>query len=181
MDKERFAQQKVHERQIQLFTEQLSKATNSSLHKSNAKMQVYDLEKESEGFPLWKSRWQLFIKSQIFDLIKDKDERNTRVMMELTAALSDHTLAGLIRKDFREAEMDNPEFLIKALENKIAKNSNPLIHQVELIQVTQYAHETTDSLVQRIQEKARKCEFKSITNITNHQCLIIIFVYWTQI
>ena len=70
--------------------------------------------------------------------------------------------------------MDDPEFLVRALEEKIAKGSNPLIHQVELIQISQFAHETTDSLVQRIQEKARKCDFKAVTNITNHQCLITL-------
>ena len=174
MENERHQLQKAHELQIKMLTEQMSKQHDSSSSKSQAKMPMFDLDKDSESFPLWRSRWLLFVKGQKFDLIKDRHDRNTRVMMELTAALSDHTLAWLISKDFNEAQMDDPEFLIKALEAKIAKSSNPLIHQVELIQISQFAHESTDSLVQRIQEKARKCEFKSINNITDHQCLITL-------
>ena len=174
MEQDRRAQQKVHELQIKLLTEQLAKASDTGSGKSSAKVPVFDLEKDSDNFELWKSRWLLFIKGQKFDLIKDKKERDTRITMELTSALSDHTLAWLISKGFEEKQMDDPEFLVRALEEKIAKGSNPLIHQVELLQISQFAHETTDSLVQRIQEKARKCDFKAVTNVTNHQCLVTL-------
>ena len=57
------------------------------------------------------------------------------------------------------------------MEDKIARASNPLIHQVELIQIKQFSHETTDALVQRIQEKAMKYDFKAVKTLTNHLAL----------
>ena len=174
MEQDRHAQQRLHELQIKLLTEQLARASDTGAGKSSAKVPLFDLDKDADDFNIWKSRWTLFVKGQRFDLIKDRVERNTRVMMELTAALSDHTLSWLISKGFSEEEMDSPEFLVQAIEDKIAKSSNPLIHQVELVKITQFEHETTDALVQRIQEKARKCQFKSVRNVEDHQCLVTL-------
>ena len=113
-----------------MLTDQLAKASDTGAGKLSAKVPLFDLDKDADDFNLWKSRWLLFVKGQKFDLIKDRVDRNTRAMMELTAALSDHTLSWLISKGNSEEEMDNPEFLVKAIEDKIAKSSNPLIHQV---------------------------------------------------
>ena len=173
MKQERHQQQKIHEEQIQLLKEQLSKSTDV-YGKSNAKMPMFDLESDADTFPMWLSRWQLFVKGNKFNLIKDVAERQTRIMMELTSCLSDKTLSWLISKDFAEADLDKPEFVLKALEDKIARSSNPLVHQVELLQITQHNHETTDSLVQRIQEKARRCDFKAVKNVQDHQCMLTL-------
>ena len=174
METERHQVQKAHDLQIRMLTEQLAKNSEQSSGKSAAKMPIFDLENDADTFPLWLSRWTLFVKGNKFDLIKNVEERNTRIMMELTASLSDATLSWLISKGFSEQELDDPKFILKALEQKIAKSSNPLIHQVELSQIIQFQSESTDKLVQRIQEKARKCEFRSVRDINDHQCLITL-------
>ena len=174
LENERHQVQKAHELQIRLLTEQLAKNAEQSYGKSSAKVPMFDLDTDSDNFQLWKSRWLLFIKSKKLDQIRDKQDRQTQIMMELTSALSDNTLAWLISKGYAEEEMDDPRFLVQKLEEKIAKTSNPLIHQVELLQIAQFANETTDHLVQRIQEKARKCNFKEIKDLNDHQCLVTL-------
>ena len=59
MEQDRYAQQKIHEVQIKLLTEQLSKQSDNNSSKSTAKMPSFDLEKDADTFQLWKSRWLL--------------------------------------------------------------------------------------------------------------------------
>ena len=56
---ERFAMNKAHETQIKMLQDQLaamSGVSGSSGPKSSSKMPMFDLGKDKETFPLWKSR-----------------------------------------------------------------------------------------------------------------------------
>ena len=67
--------------------------------------------------------------------ISDDDERQTRLMMELTSCLSDATLNWLFSKNFDEKDLKSAEFVLKMNEEKIEKTTNPLVQQVELTMI----------------------------------------------
>ena len=172
---ERYAQQKLHEQQMQLLTKQLKNATKiSSSVKSTSKMPLFDIDKDTENFHIWQNRWKLHVQGHGFNNISNAEERNTRILMELTASLTDSTLAWLASKTFNESELSDHKFIIKAIEDKIQRQSNPLVHQIELLQMSQHAHESADSLIQRVQEKATKCQFQSIKNFVDHQSMVTL-------
>ena len=163
---------------MQIWTSQLEKVTNNSTSgtKSATKMPMFDIDKDQDSFKVWLSRWKLHVQGHSFHKIPDKEEQQTRVMMEHTSCLSDNTLNWLINKNFAEEDLDNPEFVIKAIEEKVQRTSNPLVHQVELYQITQHKNETADSLIQRIQEKSNKCDFKAVKNFQDHQNMITLLI-----
>ena len=171
-EQNRYAQQKAHEAQIQMLTQQLAAAKVSS--KSTSKMPLFDLEKDQETFLIWLSRWQLHIQGHGLTAIADPEERRNRLLMELTASLTDSTLAWIASKGFDHDELGDYKFLLKAMEEKISRTSNPLVHQVELQQMQQFQHESADSLIQRIQEKAAKCKLQSVKNVTDHLSMITL-------
>ena len=94
--------------------------------------------------------------------------------MELTAALTDTTLAWLASCNFENEAMEDHKFILKAIEDKISRISNPLIQQVELAHIQQHEHESADSLIQRVQTKANKCLFKSISNFHDNQAMLTL-------
>ena len=90
------------------------------------------------------------------------------------ASLSDSTLAWIASKGFEDGDLENYKFLLQAMEDKISRVSNPLVHQVELHQIQQHQHESADALIQRVQEKAAKCKLQAIKNFTDHQSMITL-------
>ena len=169
---DRKAQQKMYEQQLKVLTQQLTAAKVAS--KSSSKMPLFDLEKDQENFPIWLNRWQLHIQGHGLTAITNHEERSSRLLMELTASLTDSTLAWIASKGFDHDEMSDYKFILKAMEEKISRTSNPLVHQMELHQLQQHQHESADSLIQRIQEKATKCKLTSIKNVTNHLSMITL-------
>ena len=94
--------------------------------------------------------------------------------MELTASLTDSTLAWIASRGFDDEELEDYKFLIQAIEDKISRVSNPLVHQIELLQVQQHQHESADALIQRIQEKAAKCKLQTVKNFTDNQSMLTL-------
>ena len=165
----------MHEKQMQLLTAQLEKATSMShSSKSSTKMPVFDIDKDQDSFKPWLSRWKLHVQGHGLERISDTNERQARIMLELTSALSDLTLNWILNKNFDEKDRTNPEFVLKAIEEKISRSSNPLVHQIELAMITQYENESADNLIQRIQEKSNKCEFKSVKDLHDHQNMLTL-------
>ena len=175
-EQERHAQNRSHQLQLEMLQKQLDLANNHShTHsRSSSKMPMFDVDKDQETFHLWQNRWKLHLQGHSLNTIANPDERKNRILMELTASLSDSTLAWLASKNFDEGELENHKFILQALEDKINCSSNPLVHQIELANIVQHAHEEADSLIQRIQVKANKCHFKTIKNFHEHQSMITL-------
>ena len=68
--------------------------------KPTTKMPTFDLEKDQESFKTWLSKENLHVQGNNLNKIKDKEERQTRILMELTSCLSDSTLEWLVSKNF---------------------------------------------------------------------------------
>ena len=132
---DRKAQQKMYEQQLKVLTQQLTATKAAS--KSSSKMPLFDLEKDQENFPIWLNRWQLHIQGHGLTAITNHEERSNRLLMELTASLTDSTLAWIASKGFDHDEMGDYKFILKAMEEKISRTSNPLVHQMELHQLQQ--------------------------------------------
>ena len=169
MEQERKAQQKAHERQLEVLKEQMAAMAVQKVGETGArgpttKLPMFDLEKDKESFNLWKARWQRHIEGHKIDMIKFPKERNLRTMIELTAALSDFTLNWLLNMNLEEEEKNSPKVILELIEQNIAATTNPLIQQVELGQMSQYVHESAEQLRQRIVEKANRCKFEQIRN-----------------
>ena len=68
MEIERHQVRKAHDLQIQMLTAQLTKHSEGNSSRSASKMPVFDLDKDADSFPLWLSRWQLFVKGNCLAL-----------------------------------------------------------------------------------------------------------------
>ena len=176
-EKDRYAQQKLHEKQIEAITAQLSKVTsthNESAKPPTAKLPIFDIESGSEHFNLWKDRWEIHIKANRIHLIKDEEEKQNRLMLELNTGLSDVTLQWLRNRNFNSGELADANFLVKAIQTYISTTSNPTVKHVEMGFITRHSHESADHFYQRINAHADKCDFESIKNYKNHQCLLTL-------
>ncbi len=174
---ERFAMNKAHETQIKMLQDQLaamSGVSGSSGPKSSSKMPMFDLVKDKETFPLWKSRWLLHIQGHNFDKISDPVERNVKLRSELNSCLSDSTLSWLLNNNFSDEDIARTNFVLDAIELKINESANPLIQQIELSRIVQHEHETGDHLCQRIREMSSKCAFDKITNVQDHYNMLTL-------
>ena len=126
---ERYAQQKLHEQQMQLLTKQLENATKiSSSVRSTSKMPLFDIDKDTENFHIWQNRWKLHVQGHGLNNISNSEERDTRILMELTASLTDSTLAWLASKTFDEEELTDHKFIIKAIESNTITHTHTYTH-----------------------------------------------------
>ena len=133
-DKERYSQQKMHEQQILLLTQQLAAAKVTSVStRSTSKMPLFDIEKDHENFPIWLTRWKLHIQGHGLTSIANLEEKRTRILMELTASLSDSTLAWIASKGFEDGDLENYKFLLQAMEDKILCESNNPFKKISCI------------------------------------------------
>ena len=55
------------------------------------KLPIFDLDKDKEGFQLWKGRWENYLRAHLIHTIPDDEELKERMLVELLAALSDQT------------------------------------------------------------------------------------------
>ena len=183
MEQERHAQQRAHEQQLEQMQlqmkEQLAALTMQKVGEPgtkgpSTKLPMFDLDKDKESFNIWQARWQKHVQGHRLDVIRCPKERNSRLMMELTAALSDFTMNWLLNMNLGEKDKDDPEIIIALIEDHIAATTNPLIQQVELGQISQHNHEFAEQLRQRIMEKANRCKFEQIKNYQDHQSMLAL-------
>ena len=178
MERDRHAQQKAHEHQINLLQEQMKAMSSASKIESSksptTKMPQFDLENDKDTYKLWKARWDTHITGHKLDSIPNLSERAARIKLELTAALSDNTLNWLMNSGHDTEDLNDYKFIIKAIEEKIAESTNPLVQQVELSLIIQEEHETGEHLCNRLRAKANRCNFESITNLHDHQLMLAL-------
>ena len=178
---DKVAQERRHERQIELlrkqFDDTISALTSKNAEKAKpptAKLPMFDIETDAENFKLWKSRWEIHIRAHNIHKIDDEEDRKNRLMLELNSGLTDNTLRWLQNRNFRTAELKDAEFLITAIQKYIHSNSNPTVKHVELGFIERYENESADNFYQRINAHADKCEFEAIKNFKNHSCLMTL-------
>ena len=175
------AQEKRHEHQMEMMRRQcedtIKMFTSKNTEKAKpptAKLPVFDIESDPEHFNLWKDRWEIHIKAHRIHLIEDEDEKQNRLLLELNSGLSDTTLQWLRHRNFSSGELSDATFLVKAIQNYISTTSNPTVRHVEMGFITRHSHESADHFYQRINAHADKCDFESIKNYKNYQCLLTL-------
>ena len=179
MEMDRHAQQRAHMEQLEQMEARLtamsaSKAQDSTGKGISTKMPIFDLDKDKETFNLWKARWSRHVIGHKLDKIPNPEERQNRMMMELTAALSDFTLNWILNMNLEDEEKDNPDRILELIEENIAASTNPLIQQVELGMIKQMDYESAEHLYQRIIEKGNRCKFERVKNYQDHQCMLAL-------
>ena len=143
--------------------------------RSGAKVPTFNLDTDKAIFFCWKEKWEAYIISHSLNLIEDEDEKRIRIRAELTTAMSDHTIRWFGNQGFSNAQKEDPEFLIYALEQYIRGTTNPLVQNVELLSLKKSADESVEHFVERIKEKAKLCELDNIEDASDYfpmLCLI---------
>ena len=175
-EQDRIIQQTMHLDTLKILQSQFKQnpSNDDKVKPPTAKLPIFDIDNDSENFSLWLSRWDIHIRANNIHKIKDAEDKQNRLMLELNSGLSDSTLRWLQNRNFKSAELRDAEFLIKAIKTYIKSTSNPTVKHVEMGYIQRFENESADNLFQRINALADKCEFESIKNYKNHSCMLTL-------
>ena len=167
-----------YQQQMKNMTEQIAKmATTRSQGNARPptiKLPTFDIDKDKEGFQMWKGRWDNHLKAHRIHTIADEEERSERMLVELHAALSDETLKWITHREFTAEQQKDAVFILAAMEEYIKDSTNPLVQHVELNMMARYANETADHFWHRVNDKLNLCAFDDITDYRDHQGMMTI-------
>ena len=93
-----------YEQQLITLSQEVTKIAQSksstTARPPTFKLPTFDLDKDKEGFQLWKGRWENHLRAHRIHTIADEEERKERMLVELLAALSDETHKWIAHREF---------------------------------------------------------------------------------
>ena len=171
-------QLRANEASMKAMTEQIANLATArpqaNARPPTIKLPTFDLDRDKEGFQLWKGRWENHLRAHRIHTIADEEERKERMNVELTAALSDETLKWITHREFTVEQKCDAEFILNAMEEYIKDSTNPLVQHVELNMMTRHTNETADHFWHRVNDKLNLCAFDDITDYRDHQGMMTI-------
>ena len=133
------ANQKHNDNMFKLMREEIKASRTTSRQaqapRSSAKLPPFNMDKDKATFYTWKEKWEAYLTAHGLDTIPDEDECKRRCKAEFTTAMSDNTLRWIGNQTFTDEEIENPGFLIDAIEAHIKGATNPLVQNIELVQL----------------------------------------------
>ena len=173
------ANQKHNDNMFKLMREEIKASRTTSRQaqapRSSAKLPPFNMDKDKATFYTWKEKWEAYLTAHGLDTIPDEDECKRRCKAEFTTAMSDNTLRWIGNQTFTDEEIENPGFLIDAIEAHIKGATNPLVQNIELVQLKKRSEQSVDDFVDKIKEKAKLCELEKIEDPADYLpmlCLI---------